>query len=276
MMTGGPKGPHIEDTTSEGPLMQVKEKTQDEFLLEDPLHPLDLSWMFPKVYGEIKKLECILKKAQGDSPHKKKYSAHIDKLIMIQEAFDTIEEHVIPKIEAAFHYQFQSSDLLKVLFLPSRLDIFFKKMRNLVTKGLNRQSDIDFRLLLKLSYLRTFLPLVGDCVLDVTVAHLALKGQLRRFYHKRKPRNQRGLVSNVNLARICDHLNLYDYRIRENGKTQPTGRGRVLRAKGNLVEGIYAIIYFEKGMGAVCRSFKIVAQSMPNFTELVDHRILSL
>ena len=88
--------------------------------------------------------------------------------------------------------------------------------------------------------------MIGDSILDMAVlenlwdSSMATKGNLTR--------QKQNLVSNSNLAKFCDELGLYEYRLTSKLENKANARTESIdHEKGTLVEALIAVIYLTDG-----------------------------
>ncbi len=99
----------------------------------------------------------------------------------ILQKLRAIETDLSPKIEEAFQYQFQSADLVKILFFQLSIQTVFKDLENYFEQSRVRNLA-DFETLCHLPNAGQVLALLGDSALDLAVAQLFWESKKRRLF----------------------------------------------------------------------------------------------
>jgi len=132
----------------------------------------DISGVFEDLEELEKKLQEDIKecpKQRQKKTHKlKRWLAQISDII---EKLNTIEIELIPKIEQTLQYQFQSADLVKILFFQSSIQKPLTDLENYFVQSRVR-SLADFETLCHLLDAGQVMALLGDSALDLAAAQL--------------------------------------------------------------------------------------------------------
>ncbi len=172
-----------------------------------------------------------------------KIDRYLDQLNGLLITMDRIEKNLVPRLRDVTSVELKSHELLFIaLARPSCRSIF----EQLKTHFRDRSLSIPFDELASIGDAGEVLALIGDSVLDMAVlenlwdSSMATKGNLTK--------QKQNLVSNSNLARFCDELELYEYRLTSNLENKANARTESIdHEKGTLVEALVAVIYLTDG-----------------------------
>lgn len=173
-------------------------------------------------------------------------------LEFMKETMDRILNKLIPDLEVTIGTKFKSPELLFIAqSRPSLRNIFEDIQVHFKEKSIEI-NDSQFKELASVGDAGDVLALIGDSVLDMAVletfwdSSLATKGKLTQ--------DKKNLVENSNLAKLCDQLNLYDFRIRALKEDKSKANLKTINhEKGTLVEALAGVIYLESDYEDVLR-----------------------
>ncbi len=111
--------------------------------------------------------------------------------------------------------------------------------------------DSDLVLLSSSGETSKVLALLGDAALDLAIVETHWETSVDRVGDLTRKRSE--FVKNENLAKICDHLKLYDYRLRKLKAQEKSQIKEIIHLKGTLVEAIIGIIYMENDQRELIR-----------------------
>ena len=213
-----------------------------------------LKWDIHGVFDQLKILKENVKEEIHNlslEPTKiiKKFSKWLEDINDILNKIEYIDKVLINNIEKQFEFKFQSRDLIKLIFFQPSIKNLFDEI-NLHYKQNNKEiANINFASLSKLGDAARVMALIGDSAIGLASAQLFWDSQLSSIGTITEKRQN--LVKNENLARTCDQLGLYQYRIHQDTNLERSKSKSINHNKGTLIESIYGIIYAEKGIEAV-------------------------
>ncbi|MFX1295267.1 MAG: ribonuclease III domain-containing protein [Promethearchaeota archaeon] len=221
----------------------------------------ELKWDIHNAFNDIIDLKLITKDEKSTIPetHTKKLvkiERWLTKLNYILNKIDAIEKELLPTIEAEFQYHFESLDLVKLSFFRPKIKNLFIELQLHLTQTQIGTIGIDFETLVNLGEAAEVIALIGDSALDLAAAQYFWEPKLSDAGNITKKRSQ--MVSNENLAKACDHLNLYAYAIPSMAANQFSKEETIEHVKSTLVEALYGIIYIEKGIDAVFKALIVI------------------
>lgn len=213
-----------------------------------------LKWDIHGVFNDFEKLKDLLEDERNELPEESskkrgKLERWLNELNDILNKLDYIEKILISSIEKAFQYRFNSPDLVKLIFFQPSVNNLFSELEIHLNQTQAKTINVDYNTLSNFAEAAKVLALIGDSALDLAVAQLFWESKIARAGNISQKRAS--LVSNENLAKACDRLNLYDHRIRREAPIPPTKDELVHHVKATLIEAIYGIIYTEKGIETV-------------------------
>jgi len=207
------------------------------------------------LHGELEKeFELI---PDNHSKEKKKIQGFVDELKHLLQKMQKISEKLIPDLEKRFRLSFPVPEMIIIaLSRPSIRNEFENIQTFFECKETSLLNEDEYRELAATGDAGNVLALIGDAVLDLVVVESLWDSSIStvgKLTVKRKD-----LVSNQNLAKVCDEWGLFDYRLHK--LKQPTKHqskpGTVDHEKATLVEAIYGVVYLEFG-------FEKLAQIVP-------------
>jgi len=151
-------------------------------------------------------------------------------------------------LEKTFQYQFESTELVKLIFFRPSVKSLFNELKMYFDQA-ESEKVLDFETLSNLGEVAEVMALIGDSALGLAAAQLFWEPKIARIGNISERRA--GLVSNENLAKACDRLSLYEYRIHNEPEVPEVKEETIQHVKGTLMEALYGIIYTEKGIDAV-------------------------
>ena len=212
-----------------------------------------LKWDIYGAFDGIPDIKKVLEEelAQIPKEHSRKWAKVVRWLAQVTDVLkklEYIEKILIPKIMDAFHYEFESPDLVKVIFFQPSIKKLFDEL--VIHFNANEiKVGADFEVLCNIGEAAKVMALLGDSTLGLAAVQAYWEAKISRVGNISQKRA--ALVSNENLARTCERLDLYDYRIHDTFDQEPQNEEKIAHVKGTLIEGIYGIIYAEKGIDAV-------------------------
>lgn len=163
-----------------------------------------------------------------------------------------IKKELIPNMEKILGVKIRNKELfVTAMFQPSTKNLFLEI--NAGYKG--KDSPIDnmaFEDLISLSEVAKVIALLGDAAISMAV-----------LYHLWQPsvvdvgrltQDKAEIVSNENLANLCDKWGLYENRIHFDPEIP--SKSEIEHDKGTLIEAIYGIIQMEHGFEKVRKNIR--------------------
>ncbi len=221
--------------------------TEGSDSLKDDVSIPALSWSPLHIEDRLDLLTKMVLSSQINTPKNNtrlltKLERWLQEIGLIQESLRRIEEELVPNIEKILGIGFVNKELFQVaMFQPSTKNIFleleiqYRRIKN------NPLGSSDFEEMINLSEMAKVLALVGDAVISSAVLqhlwkpHLADAGNITQ--------RKAEIVSNENMAKLCDKWGLYEYRIHFDPDVP--SKSEIDHDKGTLVEAVYGIIYIE-------------------------------
>jgi ribonuclease-3 len=192
-------------------------------------------------------LAITVQKTQRETPTKNSRLLNkLDRWLLdieyIRNSLRRIEDELVPKLQNILNVKFQHNELFLVaMFQPSTKNIFLELETHYRHRDDDPLGQDGFAEMINLSEMAKVLALVGDAVISSAVLqhlwkpHLGDAGQITQKKAK--------IVSNDNMAKLCDNWGLYDYRIHFDPDTP--SKSEIDHDKGTLLEAVYGIVYVE-------------------------------
>jgi len=188
-----------------------------------------------------------------------KLQGYLDELNHLISNIENIKNNVISNLENIFRVKFKTPELIMIAFSrPSIRNIYedlYKHFKNRKFKPLQKDDYIE---LAALGEAANVLALIGDSVLDLGVVQILWDSSLSTVEKLAKKRMK--MVSNENLAKICNQWKIYDFRL--NRLNDPSEKNTKLKTlqheKATLVEAIYGVIYLEFGFSELIRTIPFI------------------
>jgi ribonuclease-3 len=206
-----------------------------------------LSWSPIHIERRLDLLQKTVQTTQKETPTNNtrlltKLERWLDDIVYIQTGLTRVREDLVPDLEKTLGIKFENKELFQVaVFQPSTKNIFLE-LEIQYRRSKNNPLDSDrFEELVNLSEMAKVLALIGDAVISSAVLqhlwdpHLSDAGRITQ--------RRAEIVSNENMASLCDKWGLYEYRIHFD--PDPPSISEVFHDKGTLIEAIYGIIYIE-------------------------------
>lgn len=161
-----------------------------------------------------------------------------------------IRDELAPDLEKILDLKIRNKEfLLTAMFQPSTKNLFLE-----IAAEYKREDDPigadDFEHLVSLSEAAKVIALLGDAAVSMAV-----------LYHLWQPnvvdvgkltQSKADIVSNENMANLCDQWGLYEHRIHFDPAVP--SKSEIDHDKGTLVEAIYGIIQMEHGFQGVMKT----------------------
>ena len=229
------------------PLIAISATTDGSDFLRDHNSVTTLSWSPIFIEDKLELLSKTVQATLSRTPMNNtrllsKIDRWLEEITSIQEGLRRIREELVPKLEEILGMSFKHKELFQVaMFQPSTKNIFLE-LETQYRRSKNNPLDSDeFEEMINLSEMAKVLALVGDAVISSAVLqhlweqHLGNAGTITQ--------RKAEIVSNENMAKLCDEWGLYQYRIHFDPDTP--SKSEVEHDKGTLLEAIYGIIYIE-------------------------------
>jgi len=161
----------------------------------------------------------------------------------IQTGLEKVRRDLVPKLEQILDLEIVDDELIQVaMFQPSTKNIFMELGTQYLGSHADPLGEEGFAMMINLSEMAQVLALVGDAVISSAVIqhlwekHLGDAGKITQ--------RKAEIVSNENMARLCDKWGLYEYRIHFD--PDKPSKSEIEHDKGTLIEAVYGIVYIEK------------------------------
>lgn len=166
----------------------------------------------------------------------------VQEIGLIQDGLKRVRESLLPDLEKTLGIEFGHKELLQVaMFQPSTKNIFLELETQYRRSKNNPLDQHEFAEMINLSEMAKVLALVGDAVVSSAVLqylwepHMGNAGTITQ--------RKADIVSNENMAKLCDAWGLYEYRIHFDPDIP--SKSEIEHDKGTLLEAVYGIIYIE-------------------------------
>ena len=223
-----------------------------------------LKWNAIGFERKTKQLFEILKNQKEEFPstHSKehrKLDLFLNELKNLIETIDKIQQKLIPQLEKILRIKFPTPELILIALSRPSIRTNYEQIEEHFQKyPPNPLKSDEYSELASSGDAANVLALIGDAVLDLAVVQslwdssLATAGDLscKRI----------DLVSNMNLAKVCDEWKLYEYRLqRHHLPTKQLSKEETIEhEKATLVEAIYGVIYLEFGFEELVRTVPLI------------------
>ncbi|MCY3412094.1 MAG: hypothetical protein INQ03_10725 [Candidatus Heimdallarchaeota archaeon] len=162
----------------------------------------------------------------------------------LKDKIERIENHLIPRLEQELNIRFTTPELVLLGLCQSSLKNLFESLREYF-RSRNEWpiSELEFDELAGSGDTSKVLALLGDAILDLAVVQIHWENSIAKVGDLTIKRMN--IVSNQNLAKVCDRWGLYYYRINKKGTVDKSNQKDINHLKGTLVEAVIGIIYME-------------------------------
>ncbi|TFF92191.1 hypothetical protein EU545_01740 [Candidatus Thorarchaeota archaeon] len=212
-----------------------------------------LAWSKMNLQSKLHGLAETVRQTRGITP--KKNTRTLDKLDRweteldhILEMMRQIELELGPALEENLEVNIAQDELLKIaMFQPSTKNLFLEIEAHFIR---DEPSAVDFDSLNELSMvpeMAKVLALMGDAAISMAILHHLWRPSMKEVGLLTQRRAD--VVSNENMASLCDEWGLYDYRIHFDPPAEI--KSEMQHIKGTLVEAVYGIIYVRYGFSSV-------------------------
>ncbi len=168
-------------------------------------------------------------------------------LAYVREKMGRVRNELAPALERTLGVSLTRDELLIIaMFQPSTKNLFLE-IETHYRGGACDPLGERFEDLIALSEMARVLALVGDAALSLAVIHSLWEPKAARVGRLTEQRAE--LVSNSNMATLCDRWNLYEYRIHFDPATST--KSEINHIKGTLVEAVYGVVYIHDGLEKV-------------------------
>ncbi|MHA1770829.1 MAG: ribonuclease III domain-containing protein [Candidatus Thorarchaeota archaeon] len=212
-----------------------------------------IPWERIDIVQQLEKLVRVIRETLTETPPEntrtsEKLSRWKLHLATIQDAVKRIESDLKIYLEEIVGISLGDGELLAIaLFQPSTKNLFLELEAHYCKDGDPRIDCNTLSSLVMMSEFAKSLALVGDAAISLAILDYLWSPdviEVGKLTQKRAV-----LVSNENLAELCDMWKLYDNRIHFDPPVAK--RSEIDHDKGTLVEAIYGIIYILHGLEAV-------------------------
>jgi len=157
------------------------------------------------------------------------------------------------KLEKTLNYKFITPDLLVLsLIQPSFTKIFNDFKTSSLEKTIQSLTTQDLDEFMHMHEAAKVLALIGDAAIDIALVQILWVPNISKVGDLTRKRAE--IVSNKNLARVCDQLELYDCRIHLDPPAPNIIEDTINHTKGTIMEAMFGVIYLESGLEQVVLS----------------------
>ncbi|TFG09924.1 hypothetical protein EU538_03505 [Candidatus Thorarchaeota archaeon] len=212
-----------------------------------------LAWSKMKLQAKIETLVEAVRQTRSGTPRQNtrtldKLDRWESQLEHILKMMEKIELELGPILEENLEVDLSDDELLKIaMFQPSTKNLFLEIEAHFVR---NEPSVVDFESLGELCMvpeMAKVLGLMGDAAISMAIIHHLWRPSMREVGLLTQRRAD--VVSNENMASLCDEWNLYDYRIHFDPPAE--SKSEMQHIKGTLIEAVYGITYVRYGFSPV-------------------------
>lgn len=221
-----------------------------------------LKWNVEGIFDKIKIIQNELNEKLKDVPiekvnKRKKIMGWQEQLNNLSQKIEHIRETKRYELEEVLSYDFITPDLLLLSFVQPSIRNTFKELRTFFSELDSSPLAVnEFDDFLKLPDATKVLAFIGDAALDFALVHISWQPNLSKVgdMHQQK----KNIVSNENLARLCDKWDLYDSRIHLDPSAPAITEETIYRTKGTIIEAIFGVIYVENGLEPIISSIRVL------------------
>ncbi len=218
-----------------------------------------LTWNAIGLERKTKILRDEVKKNQTELPKDhsrtfKKLQLYLDELDHLLNQMNKIHSDLIPQLEEIFRLKFPTPELVILALSRPSIRNVFEDLRDYFEKEPENPLRMeDYDELAASGDATNVLALIGDAILDLKVIEVMWDSSLKTVGKLTTQRKE--IVSNKNLAKVCDKWDLYEYRLSRLlfPSVKDAKEKSIQREKGTLVEAIFGVIYIELGVESVVR-----------------------
>ncbi len=212
------------------------------------------TWVPVNIEEKLQQLLETIEKTREDTPNNKtKLLSKIDRWkVQIEEIVTRIgyiKNELTPNLEKILGVKIQNKEfLVTAMFQPSTKNLFLEIQAEYQGEK-NPLSAYDLEHLVSLSEAAKVIALLGDAVISMAVLYHIWQPSVVDV--GRLTQRKSNIVSNENMANLCDEWNLYENRIHFDPAVP--SRSEIDHDKGTLVEAVYGIIQMEHGFEKVMK-----------------------
>ena len=182
----------------------------------------------------------------------KRWQEHLE---YISDSLVRITEGLLGKLERKLECKFPDAELLHIaMFQPSTRNLFMELYVHFMQSESNPISKTDFENLISLSDMSRVIAMIGDSATELAVIHYLWRKRTADAGDITQKRAQ--IISNENMARLCDRWGLYEKRIHFDPVTAM--KSEMEHIKGTLVEAVYGIVYINEGFDKIVETVKLL------------------
>jgi len=210
------------------------------------------TWNPVNIEDKLNHLLGAIEKARKDTPkNKTRLLNKIDRwrtqIGEINERIHYIRNTLIPDLEKTLGLKIRNKEfLVTAMFQPSTKNLFLEIQAEY--QGEDGPLDNEgLDLLISLSEAAKVIALLGDAAISMAVLYHLWRPSIVDVGSLTQERSD--IVSNENMAQLCDKWNLYEHRIHFDPAVP--SKSEIDHDKGTLVEAVYGIIQMEHGLDKV-------------------------
>jgi ribonuclease-3 len=212
-----------------------------------------LSWKPIDIVTKLDILLDAIEQTRNRTPSNKsrlltKIGRWKEQIEQIREGIEYVNHDLASKLETILGLKITNPELLQVaLFQPSTKNLFLELETHYENENESPLGDHGFADLIALGEIAMVMALLGDATIAMGVLYQLWRPEPSDVGYLTKEKSE--IVSNENMAALCDRWGLYEHRIHLDSEVP--SMVEIEHDKGTLVEAIYGIIQMEYGFDRV-------------------------
>jgi dsRNA-specific ribonuclease len=165
----------------------------------------------------------------------------------VSSGVERIQTELIHQLDEKLGFSLDGRLLAVAMFQPSTKNLFLEIHAHYFQDAARVEDCEHAKTMMLLSELAKVLALVGDAALSMAVLHYLWRPTAREVGQLTERRAE--IVSNQNLAEICDSWGLYQNRVHFDPPTAT--KSEIEHVKGTLLESVMGVLYLKHGLDGV-------------------------
>lgn len=165
----------------------------------------------------------------------------------VSSGVERIQAELVHQLDEKMGLSLDGRLLAVAMFQPSTKNLFLEIHAHYFQDAARVKDCEHAKTMMLLSDLAKVLALVGDAALSMAVLHYLWRPTAREVGQLTQRRAE--IVSNQNLAEICDSWGLYQNRIHFDPPA--TTKSEIEHIKGTLLESVMGVLYLKHGLDGV-------------------------
>lgn len=184
----------------------------------------------------------------------RKLQKYLDELNHLLNQMREIQAQLIPSLEEIFRIKFPTPELVMLALSRPSIRNIYSDLKNYFEKESRHPLSLkEYEELGASGEATNVLALIGDAILDLATVEVMWDSSLTTVGDLTLQREE--IVSNENLAKVCDKWGLYNYRLSRlyDPSAKDAKEKTIQHEKGTLVGAIFGVIYMEFDLKHVVR-----------------------